>query len=307
MNLCCGRRTLASLILCLALALPAAAGGAEGWVAGTVTTPDGVAIHVYEAGPDAAPEPPSLLFVPGWTIPAQIWRPQIDHFAASRRVVAMDPRSQGLSGRPDDGHYPEARGRDVKAVIDALGLAPVVPVCWSLAVAECVEVVAQFGTGDLAGLVLVDGLAGGETDLTPFMVDWVGKLQRDRRGGTASFVRSMYRTEQSAVYLRRVTEWSLQTPTDAMVALMVGALNHDARDVLPEIDRPVLFTVSASPFTPRYEAMRDVLPDVRYEVFEAGHALFIDQPERFNALLEEFLAGLEEATESAGEAGEVAP
>lgn len=307
MTQCC-RAVALALLLCVALVLPAAASEPEeGWAEGTVTTPDGVEIHYYEARPDGVePTPPALLFVPGWTMPGQIWEPQIEHFAARHRVVAMDPRSQGRSGRPDDGHYPESRGRDVKAVIDALELAPVVPVCWSMAVAECVEVVAQFGTADLAGLVLVDGLAGGEYDpqWTPFMINWVGNLQRKRREGTAAFVRSMYRTPQDEEYLAQVTEWSLQTPTDAMVALMLGALNHDARETLPEIDRPVLFTVSQSPFTPRYEAMRDVMPDVRYEVFEAGHALFLDQPERFNGLLEEFLAGLGEDGEEPEETGE---
>lgn len=289
------------LLLAFVLVIPVSAADTEpGWTEGSVTTPDGVEIHFVEAGPSEGAVGPALLFVPGWTMPGRIFEPQIEHFSAHHRVVAMDPRSQGLSGHPDDGHYPESRGRDVKAVIDSLELAPVVPVCWSMAVAECVEVVRQFGTDDLAALVLVDGLAGGEYDpqWTPFMINWVGNLQRNRRQGTESFVRSMYRTPQSEEYLARVTEWSLQTPTDAMVALMIGALNHDARDTLPKIDRPILFTVSQSPFTPRYEAMRDVMPDVRYEVFEAGHALFLDQPERFNGMLEELLAGLGDDAEA---------
>lgn len=281
------------------------------WRDGYVVTPDGVRIHYLEAAPqDGAAAAPSLLFVPGWTLAAQIWQPQIDHFRAARRVVAMDPRSQGLSDRPHDGHTPQARGRDVSAVIDELGMAPVVPVCWSLAVAECVAVVEQLGTDRLAGLVLVDGLAGGEPapEWLAYMVGWIGRLQRDREAGTASFVRSMYRTPQSEEYLRQVTEQSLATPTDAMVALMVGGLTNDNREALKSIDKPVLFVVSRSPFVPRYEEMRDLIPRVRFAVFDAGHALFIDQAERFNALLEEFLAGLDDGTwrgaedEAAGDA-----
>jgi microsomal epoxide hydrolase len=269
------------------------------WDDGYVTAPDGVRIHYLEATPqDGDGAAPSLLFVPGWTLAAQIWQPQIDHFRAARRVVAMDPRSQGLSDRPHDGHTPQVRGRDVAAVIDELELAPVVPVCWSLAVAECVAVVEQLGTDRLAGLVLVDGLAGGEPtpEWLSFMVGWIGRLQRDREAGTDSFVRSMYRTPQSEAYLRQVTEQSLATPTDAMVALMVGGLTNDNREALASIDKPVLLVVSRSPYVPRYEEMRDRLPLVRFEIFDAGHALFIDQAERFNALLEEFLAGLDDGT-----------
>lgn len=306
------RRTALALLTLAALAPPAAAGG---WAEGEVTTSDGVAIHYYEAKPaDGAAAGPALLFVPGWTMSARIWQPQIDHFAKSRRVVAMDPRSQGLSGRPHDGHTPERRGADVADLIAALDLAPVVPVCWSLAVAECVAMAEASGTEALAGLVLVDGLAGGPWDpaFSPRLVAWVGGLQRDRAAGTAAFVRSMYLEPHGEEYLRQVTEWSLQTPTDAMVALMVGGITNDNRGALDDLDLPVLMTVSRSPFVPRYEEMRDRIPDVRFEIFDAGHALFVDDPERFNATLGGFLdevaagaAGRDEAGDAA--AGEAAP
>lgn len=294
-------------LLVLALAAPQAAaagpwaGDAEpwedgSWDSGFVTTPDGVRIHYYEAGPEGeagegAEAVPSLLFVPGWTLPGQIFEPQIRHFARHHRVVAMDPRSQGLSDRPDEGHYPEARGRDVQAVIEGLDLAPVVPVCWSLAVAECVAMAEQFGTDHLAGLVIVDGLAGSASNpvTSPLMVGWVRHLMREREAGTASFVRSMYRTPQDEAYLDKVTRWSLDTPTDAMAALMAGGLTNDNRDVLDDLATPVLMTVTESPFLPLYEEMRDRIPEVRFEVFQAGHALFIDDPERFNRVLGEFL------------------
>ena len=308
-----GSRTLrvlaAGAATLLVTATAAAAGEGHGWTEGEVTTSDGVAIHYYEAGPaDGAAASPSLLFVPGWTMPAQIWEPQIDHFAATHRVVAVDPRSQGLSARPDDGHTPERRGADLGEAIAALGLAPVVPVCWSLAVAECVALVESSGTEGIAGLVLVDGLAGGEWDpgFSPRMVAWVGNLQRDRAAGTAAFVRSMYATPQDEDYLARVTAWSLQTPTDAMVALMVGGITNDNRDALAGIDVPVLMTVSRSPFLPRYEEMRDRIPDVRFEVFDAGHALFIDDAAGFNAKLGEFLGRLGTAA-AGGAAQEAAP
>ena len=168
----CGLALFLTLLLCAAGAAGAAAPAADApppwedgsWDSGFVTTTDGVRIHYFEAGPGDGADPagPSLLFVPGWTLPGQIFEPQVRHFAGSHRVVAMDPRSQGLSDQPDDGHYPKARGRDVQAVIEGLDLAPVVPVCWSLAVGECVAMVEQFGTEHLAGLVIVDGLAGGE-------------------------------------------------------------------------------------------------------------------------------------------------
>ncbi|MDA2914595.1 alpha/beta hydrolase, partial [Acidobacteriia bacterium AH_259_A11_L15] len=54
-------------------------------------------------------------------MPAWIWEHQIEHFSKHYRVVAMDPRSQGESEQTTEGHYPAARARDIKAVVDALG------------------------------------------------------------------------------------------------------------------------------------------------------------------------------------------
>src|SRR5271155_1481062 len=154
---------------------------------GFVTTSDGVKIHYIEAGRiatspsaqignpmpqdavikkgeiglSAAHQFPSILFVPGWTMPAWIWQSQIDYFAYDYRVVAMDPRSQGQSSQTSDGLYPAARARDIKAVVDQLHLAPVAIGAWSMAVGGAMAYVDQFGTSDFAGLSLVDNDAGG--------------------------------------------------------------------------------------------------------------------------------------------------
>ena len=54
---------------------------------------EGVSLRVIEAG-QAGPAT-TLVFVPGWSTGADIWRQQIDRFAAACRVIAFDPRSEG--------------------------------------------------------------------------------------------------------------------------------------------------------------------------------------------------------------------
>jgi non-heme chloroperoxidase len=85
------------------------------------TTSDGVKLHYLESGTG-----PTILFVPGWTMPAEIWQPQIDYFSKSYHVVALDPRSQGESDKPAEGNYPGRRAQDYKELIDHLGGSPVV-------------------------------------------------------------------------------------------------------------------------------------------------------------------------------------
>ncbi|MFQ5926868.1 MAG: alpha/beta fold hydrolase [Terriglobia bacterium] len=254
---------------------------------GFVTTADAVRIHYLEAG-----RGPAILFVPGWTMPAEIWEHQIAYFSKTHRVVAMDPRSQGRSSQLTEGHYPAARARDIKAVVDELNLSPVVVVGWSMGVPEVVAYVDQFGTDTLAGLVLVDGYAGLDFDpaFAKEFYSWVAGFQKDRRGATGKFVRSMYKKPQSEEYYQRIIRASIRTPTNTAMALLLGLIATDYRPALAKINKPTLIVVAQSPYQMIYEDMQKRISSSRLEVFEgAGHALFVDEPERFNTILEEFL------------------
>lgn len=267
-----------------------ALGAAPPLKSGFVTTSDGVRLHYLESGAG-----PAILFVPGWTMPAEIWEPQIAHFAPRYRVVAMDPRSQGVSDRPAEGHYPERRAQDIKEVIDRLKLAPAVLVGWSLAVSELLTYVEQYGTSSVRALVLVDGTIG--SDPTPRDTAqtwaWLKALQLNRRDFTETFVRSMYAKPQPEAYLQRVVAASLQTPTNSAVVLIANSTARgDWRQVLPKLDRPVLYAAG-----PRMKAQAEMLkarvPSARIEHFDdCGHALFVDDAPRFNRVVEEFLTAV---------------
>jgi non-heme chloroperoxidase len=274
--------------------------GSPGWdgpgQSSFVDTPDGERIHVVVLGERASPDQPSLLFVPGWTMAAEIWEPQLVHFAGSHRVAAMDPRSQGRSSKARDGHTAFARAGDIRTVVEALDLEPVVLVGWSMGVTEVVAYAERYGVDGVAGMVLVDGVAG--QDLEPGMaamfMEWTADFVHDRRAATETFVRGMYRRDHSDAYLNGVVEQALRTPTDAAAALIVATARNDFRATLPRIRRPVLVTATTgSPWDPIYEEMAGALPDAQLEWFAgAGHALFVDEAERFNTLLDRFLEDL---------------
>ncbi len=280
----------------LGLALPLEAQEGARTRSETVTTPDGAVIHYLEAGWRAAPDQPALVFVPGWTMPAEIWEHQLAHFGRTHRAVAMDPRGQGRSSKVRDGYYPEQRARDIRSVVEQLGLEPIVLVGWSMGVPEALAYIQQFGTSRMAGLVLVDGIAGGEPSpqVTHGMMLFARRMLTDREEATEAFVRSMYRTPQSEQYLRRITAAALQTPTDAAVALFVGIQGTDYRAVLPLIDRPTMIAYApGSMWEDEYRAMHAATPESSLAGFEgAGHALFVDHAAEFNRMLREFLVRL---------------
>lgn len=255
--------------------------------AGSMTTGNVALSNMHQA--------PTILLVPGWTMPEWIWQKQIDYFAGKYRVVATDPRCQGESSQTSDGLYPAQMARDIKSAIDQLHLSPVVLVGWSMAVVEALSFVDQFGTHDLAGLVLVDEPAGGfvpgeaEQDF-----GLLKNLLAQRRETTDFFVRKIqFHKPQPEEYIQRVIQASLKVPTNSAVTLLVGVFSADYRSVLPKIDKPTLVCAAKGPAFDRVVEMQKQIAGSRLEVFDgAGHALFMDEPDQFNSALENFLTGL---------------
>ena len=141
-------------------------------------------------------------------------------------------------------------------------------------------------------MVLVDGIAGGPFDpkTTPRMYDMAGSLLTNRAAQTKGFVQSMFRTPQPPERLTNIENAALQMPSASAVAVLVGAMTSDNRASLAKIDRPTLMVVAPGGMDAAYEDMRTRLANVRLERMDgAGHALFVDQPDRFNAVLSSFL------------------
>lgn len=251
------------------------------------TTSDGVRLHYLEAGSG-----PSIVFVPGWTMPGRIWEPQIKYFSGKNHVIALDPRSQGESDRADEGNFPERRASDIKELIDHLHLAPAVLVGWSLGVRESLTYTQLYGTSTLRALVLVDGEVwtkeSRETDQTH--ADFIHNVETNRAKFTQQFVRKMYEKPQPEAYLSSLVDASLKVPTSVAVALLADLyLKNDMRPTVAKINVPLLFAVRTA-HQDQAEIVRSVLPTAKTVVFEdAGHALFVDDSDRFNQLLENFL------------------
>lgn len=246
---------------------------------------DGVRLHYRASGAGE-----TVVLVPGWTMPASIWALQIEHLSARYRVVAFDPRSQGESSVARSGHTVERRARDIGELIAHLGVGRAVLVGWSLGVLEVLAYLQAQGDDRVAGLVLVDNSVG--EDPAPVRGgNFMERLRADREKAMAEFVREMFRSEQPPDYLASLTAQALKTPYKASVQLLTIRQPREFwRAAVYGTTRPVLYVV-----TPRLRGQAENLqrkrPATRTAIFEgAGHALFVDEPQRFNALMDAFLA-----------------
>jgi microsomal epoxide hydrolase len=258
-------------------------------------TSDGVRLHYDDRG-QARSEGAraSILFVPGWSMPAAIWEPQLSYFARQYRVVALDPRGQGESAIAPAGYTPERRARDIAELIVAAGLQRPVIVGWSLGVLEALAYVEAHGDLAHAGLVLVDNSVGEEPAPRGGKGPaFTSRLRADRVQTVRGFVRSMYRAPQPEAYLESIERAALRTPLEASVALLSWNWPRTRwRDALYATRKPVLYVVTPS-FAAQAANVARKRPDIRTEVFaQAGHALFVDEVARFNGLLDEFLETL---------------
>jgi len=285
---------LRKILLSLLFLLPLSALGRGTEVKdGSFKTSDGVKLHYLEAGSG-----PPIFFEPGWSMPAWIWDPQIKYFAEHFHVVALDPRSQGDSEKSVEGNSCERRAQDIKELIEHLKLDHVVLVGWSLGVPELLTYAEQFGGTHIRAYVLVDGFAWDKQD-PQFITSMVGmykQVQTNRREFTEKFVRSMYKKPQPEQYIQRVVAASLKMPSDSAVAASVSSISRaNWRPALAKVDRPVLVMCQAQLKSMAADPVVSAIPSARVELLEdAGHALFVDDAERFNALLGEFILHLPE-------------
>jgi microsomal epoxide hydrolase len=247
------------------------------------TAGDGTRLHYLEAG-----RGPVIVFVPGWTMPAEIWLPQLAHFGAGYRAIAFDPRGQGKSDVARSGYTLERRAQDIAELIDHVG-EPVVLVGWSLGVLEALAYVEAAGSARVRGLVLVDNSIGEEPPPSSDPT-FLSRLKANRIATVERFVRGMFRTSQPETYLRAIVASSLRVPLEGAVALLSYPYPRERwKQIVYAIDRPILYVV-----TPRFAGQAANLkqnhPRAQVEVFEhAGHALFVDEAKRFNRAVERFL------------------
>ena len=231
----------------------------------------------------------TLLFIPGWVMPAEIWRRQIDHFARNYRVIALDPRSQGRSEVAQWGNDIRRHAEDLNELILHLQSPRVVLVGWSLGALEALLYLKTHGDEKLAALVVVDNSVG---EAPPQSGDATIEYRgpRDRQREMGQFVAAMFRSPQPPEYLAWLTAEALRTPPEAGAKLLAIPYPRSFwRSAVYQTRKALLYMVTAS-LNGQAQTLHRNRKDTSIEVFaDAGHALFVDEPERFNAVLEGFL------------------
>jgi microsomal epoxide hydrolase len=249
-------------------------------------TSDGVRLHYIDQGQGRP-----VVLVPGWTMPAWIFSRQIQALSRNYRVIAFDPRGQGDSDVPSAGYEPFRRGRDIAELLGQIGDHPML-LGWSLGVLDVLAYVHQFGDAHIAGLVLVDNSVGEDPapHARPAAPHKRPPRAVSRVAAMRNFVQGMFRVRQPEEYIESLTEATLHTPPYAAAALLAYDVPRSYwKEAVYATAKPVLYLV-----TPRLAGQAGNLaahhPDAESVVLQGvGHAMFVDDPGRFDALVMDFL------------------
>lgn len=263
---------------------------------GFVESADGIQIHHVDRGQGE----PTLVFVSGWSGESSGWNQQLDHFAPSHRVVALDLPGFGQSGNEREQWSMAAYGADVATVMAALGVERAILVGHSMGAAVILE--AAIAAPDrVIGLVPVDVFHDVEEKMTAEdiqkRVDRMMSLTenategslREAIGETADdeVIDQILRTYESAskVGWREAAEsyfaWRNNLPGNLeRVEQPIHCINSDRF----ETDIP-----KARRYSRSYSVT--IVPDV-------GHAVMTEAPEAFNSALESIIETFAESREN---------
>lgn len=271
-----------------------------------VTTSDGVELHYLEAGSG-----PTLVLVHGWSQSAEQYAHQINALSDRYRVIALDLRGHGESAKPDHGYKIQRLATDVHDVLVALDLHDVALLGHSMGCSVIWCYWDLFGADRLAKLLLIDeppfltaNPAWTQEDLdaagaifTPQSVTETANALAgaDSEAVTRGFIGGML----TAACPADVKEWIIQRnfclPRAHAATLLYNHCHQDWRDVIPRITLPTLVVggrVSLVPWKSVAWTAQQI-SGARLEIFEEDeggqHFMFVENPEKFNRILREFL------------------
>ena len=261
-----------------------------------------VSLRTIEAGKFSSSAPPELVFIPGWSTGSDIWRRQIETFAKTNRVIAFDPRSEGESTKTTSGNTPETRAQDLHALLERLHVQRAVLIGWSQGVQDVAAYVERYGTRDLAGIVLVDAAVSDGADgiaarpqETAAQFKMFAIYQAHQQEYLGGMMRAIISKPQGDETIEQLVNTGMKTPPDIGVSMLIADMfGVNRTPSLKKIDCPTLIIASAkSDELARQQAAAKQIPHARFEKIEnAGHAVFLDQPDRFDDILTSFVSKL---------------
>ena len=257
-----------------------------------------VTLHVVDEG-----DGPTIVFVHGVMMSGRFFEQQVSGLSGSHRVVVPDLRGHGQSEKVLSGHTVANYAQDLHLLFAARSIERPLLVGWSMGAMVVYEYLKAFGSDSVAGVMIVDqppsdfaweGYPFGVLTVEA-LAEMVEGLQLDQRAVAEEFAGLMQhepKPETSAWMVEEI----MRVPSAVASTILVNQTLRDYRPFLPEISCRALVAFGKDPkLTPPEagEYIASQIPGARFELFEhSSHVPFIEETERFNAMVSEFATAI---------------
>ncbi|WP_433694014.1 alpha/beta fold hydrolase [Herbaspirillum seropedicae] len=272
----------------------------------TIVVDGNISLSYLEAGSGKA-----IVLIPGWSQTADQFKFQIEGLSAHYRVIALDLRGHGDSDKPSHGYRIQRLAKDVHEVLTSLNLNDVTLLGHSMGCTVIWCYFDLFGPDRIEKFVFCDQasfLTSNEHWTEQDIADYGAIFTRDSVDSTVQalcapdavdvsigFLKTMVTSRMPADQFQWIIDSNLKMPRSISGHLLYNHCHQDWRDVLPRITKPSLFIGGKASLVPesciRWEAAQ--VKGAQLEIFsedEGGsHFMFIENPEKFNALLKNFM------------------
>jgi pimeloyl-ACP methyl ester carboxylesterase len=225
------------------------------------------------------------------------------------RVITPDLRAHGDSADVSWGHRISRYAKDMKELIEHLGLEDVVLLGWSMGASIAWSYIDLFGNAHLSGHVSVDQSPRQYYNETwrwgqPGCYDAESlailntRLEYDAPACARGLVHGCFGdtytpTDDEVETLGREID---KCPPAVRAEIMTDHTHLDWRDLLPRISLPVLVCVGRQSKVFPWQGsayVGEVVPGARTVFFEnSGHVSFYEEADAFNAAVRDFVKGL---------------
>lgn len=247
----------------------------------------------------------NIVFIHGWDCNRHFFKKQIPVFAEKYHVLSFDLRGHGDSERTEKGMNLTRFATDVKELIENRGQKNVVLIGWSMGVHIIWEYIKNFGCDNLKKVVLIDMSAKMMADAAE---DWphtifdsytradgmayLEKCANDWPGCVDDFVPAMFSDGPCQDLIPAVKREALKNTPHVMVEMWLAIIQKDYRDMLSQITVPCLYTYGSrkSLYTKENaEWLQAHIPDCEIAAFDGGHIHFLQDADKFNKKVLDFL------------------
>ena len=242
-----------------------------------------------------------LILLHGVWMSNRFFSNQIEHLSKHLRIIAVDFRGHGRSPRSDGGHTVSTYAQDLRTLIVELALEDFVLAGWSMGAMVMWEYLHQFGSKGLLGSIVIDQSASDYawSDWPLGVIEFDGlrrvmkRLQTSRAELCRDFAAAMFQAPLSDSDLEWIVREMLLPAASVAAAIFFDQTVQDYRTLVPEFSAPTLLCFGRDSKMMPVEAgehLRGVLPNSRLVIFEeSGHCPFLEESERFNSCVLEFV------------------